>query len=209
MIAEAERGRVAEGLKTPLQLYFERLKPTCIYQVRGSLRTVAKILSNGAQTEEEFAWEKITVDDMERLVRELRQGRDGGVFGEGAVAIRTRHTMMCLLSSTRGVLRCAYDLGLMAADDFIACKDVRLNVPYDYQIDGISPAVRPAPRPRERKARELSPTCGKGHPFTPENTGFESSGARYCRTCNREKSRKAAHARRKRVLPSSSAGRDN
>jgi hypothetical protein len=35
----------------------------------------------------------------------------------------------------------------------------------------------------------LSPTCGKGHEFTPDNTYVDPSGGRQCRTCRRDRQR--------------------
>ncbi len=37
----------------------------------------------------------------------------------------------------------------------------------------------------DRKPRELSPTCRKGHEFTPENTLERADNKRVCRICAR------------------------
>jgi hypothetical protein len=46
-------------------------------------------------------------------------------------------------------------------------------------------------RPPRRKTH-----CGKGHEFTPENTGVrKQSGSRYCKQCSRERAKQHAGAR--------------
>ena len=41
-----------------------------------------------------------------------------------------------------------------------------------------------------------SPTCARGHEYTAENTGFRAGGARVCRLCSAENSRRSAARKR-------------
>lgn len=45
----------------------------------------------------------------------------------------------------------------------------------------------------------LSPTCGFGHEFTPENTGQSNQGRRYCKQCKRNYTRKWVQNKRQTV----------
>ena len=38
--------------------------------------------------------------------------------------------------------------------------------------------------------------CPQGHPYDAENTGYKKDGCRYCRTCDRARSRRNAERRR-------------
>lgn len=38
---------------------------------------------------------------------------------------------------------------------------------------------------RSQRHYPTASTCRRGHPFTPENTGHNPNGQRYCRTCKR------------------------
>lgn len=50
---------------------------------------------------------------------------------------------------------------------------------------------KPAPRGRDRKTH-----CTNGHEYTPENSGRDSNGWRFCRTCNRNRTKNHMRAKR-------------
>jgi hypothetical protein len=103
-------------------------------------------------------------------------GRDGRQHGAHRVSWMLAHDEM----PDRWVLhRC----------DNPPCVNPRhlfLGTPLDNVRDMIAKGrEHTGPRPSRK------PACGKGHAFTPENTGTDSrTGSRYCRECSRLRSRK-------------------